>query len=239
MWNSPHEDFLEISDWDSQLNFDSNDDLMSDVSEDKEHRKLMGEWESDKINSIKIKPLSFTEQPSKWSLPFQRAPNKTPKKASDFKKHRKYMGQWKSDKINRKMKPTSFVQQQRKWSLPYPRAPNKTPTELDSRKYTGEWKSDSMKIKPMDFTEQRSKWSPLFQRAPNAIPTEMKKTSVSQRSFIKDLRNIASLQKKILSALKKVELKSKGNKNCSLHDLVEQRAALADLESDASRLTLR
>lgn len=217
------------------------------ISGDQEHRKYMGEWESDKINNMKIEPMSFTERSSKLSLSFQRAPNETPtelKKTADFIKHRKYMREWKSDKLNgMKIKPMSFTQQPSKWSLPFQRAPNKTPTELkitsDSRKYTGEWKSDKIKIKPMGFTERPSKWSLSFQRVPNETPTELKKTSDSQQSFIKDLRNIASLQKKIISALKKVELKSEGSKNCSLHDLVEQRAALADLEFDASRLTLR
>ena len=205
---------MEIGDlkgWDSQ--FDSNDDLISEdiISDDIEHRKYLGEWESDKINSM---PLSFTE-PSKWSLPFHGALKPPKKKYGKYK----VMEQWKSDK--NKMKPMSFMQR------PYQRAPNKTPKI--------EWKLDE--IKAMDFTERPSKWSLSFQRTPNKGPTELKKATVSQR--IKDLRNIASLQKKIISALKKVELKSKRRKNCSLHYLVEQRAALADLESDASRLTLR
>lgn len=83
-----------------------------------------------------------------------------------------------------------------------------------------EWKSgdiNSLKIKPMSFTE------------PETYKREWRQAS--RINLIDDLNDMAEIQWKIISALKKVEHNSKESNNCNLRDLAQQKAAIADLET--------
>ena len=52
-----------------------------------------------------------------------------------------------------------------------------------------------------------------------------------KRYLIRHLKTIAKLQWKIIATLKRVEQNSRESKNCGLHHLAQQRAAMEDLKA--------
>lgn len=82
------------------------------------------------------------------------------------------------------------------------------------------WESndiDNLKIKPMSFT--------------GSDTHEREWRQASRTNLIDDLNDMAEIQWKIISALKKVERNSKENTDCNLRDLAQKKAAITDLEA--------
>ena len=62
-------------------------------------------------------------------------------------------------------------------------------------------------------------------------PTPEIHTVLTKNSAVEHLLDIATLQKNIMSLLKEIEQKNRGNKKCSAKDLKEQQEAISNMQT--------